>query len=90
MKCPVWFRCWGWFVVLSLGAVPEFLAVVLDRPVVTADDVRPVSDTTAAVQVFVNGDSAAGQCRSPAGFLNLQDPPPEVHGVVLVHGAFVL
>ena len=51
---------------------------------------RPVSDTAAAVQVFVNGDSAAGQCRSPAGFLNLQDPPPEVHGVVLVHGAFVL
>ena len=70
--------------------MPEFLAVVLDRPVVTADDVRPVSDTAAAVQVFVNGDSAAGQCRSPAGFLNLQDPPPEVHGVVLVHGAFVL
>jgi hypothetical protein len=70
--------------------VLEFLAVVLDRPGVTTDDVRPVSDTATAVQVFVNGDPAAVQCRSPAGFLNLQDARPEVHGVVLVHGALVL
>jgi len=57
---------------------------------VTADEVRPISDTATTVQVFVNGDPTARQGRSPAGFLDLQDARAEVHGVVLVHGPFVL
>src|ERR1017187_9854703 len=76
----------------SLSPAIQF-ALAQTRPslrVITADDMRPIANTPALVQMLADRDRASGQSSPPARRFDLQNLSSHYDGVIPVHHSLLL